>query len=77
MTKLLARNGGEGARAANNAVVLGCLLLIGDAPARPTTVTLGAFRNWLGGGRGMSPSAAAEPQSCLMACLFCTVSVIM
>lgn len=77
MTKLLARNRGEGARAANNALVLGYLLLTGDAPARPTTVTLGALWNWLGGGRGMFPSAAADPQSCLMACLFCTVSVVM
>lgn len=40
MTKILARSGGEGAAAAKRALVLGCLLLMGDALAKPTTVTL-------------------------------------
>lgn len=51
-------------------MVLECLLLMGDILARPSFVTQGALRNWLGGGKGMSPSAATEPQCCLMACLF-------
>lgn len=38
---------------------------------------LGALRNWLGGGRGLSPSVVIEPQSCLMTCFFYTVSIVM
>lgn len=72
MTKFLARSGGKGVGAANSLVLEG-LLLMGDNLARPSFVTLGALRSWLGGGKGMSPSAAIEPQCCLMTCLFPTV----
>ena len=62
--------------AADNVLLLVCLLVMRDAPARPATVTSGALRNWLGGGRGMTPSAVIEPQPCLMTCLFCTVTIV-
>lgn len=38
---------------------------MGDIVARPSFVTLSALGAWLCGGKGMSPSAAIEPQLCL------------
>lgn len=76
MTKFLARSWGKGVGAANS-LVLGCVPLMGDVLARPSIVTLGALRNRLGGGKGMSPSAATEPQCCLTTRLFPTVSAVL
>lgn len=57
--------GGVGAA---NALVLECLLLMGRSWPDRALGTLGVLRSWLGGGKGMSPSAATEPHCCLMPC---------